>query len=235
MDNNSFQLEDPEEPESSSNLNPLEIELLRCFCLSRDGYQCANPLCRKTVHDLILEDQIIRRLKGKPERKLPILVVNHRDGSKAINSIYKGKIIPYGNVCLYCYACNRKYDIKNPEIRSDEARTYAARKSHQARPQFVRMVNNFLTKFEHVCLKKSINQFSKTIACSQELCEQSYLQQYGIRWEEINVADYDISCDYNYCSGVHIIFKNEPPRKIEEDNVVAKKEQNKNVSKNTSL
>ena len=111
MDNKPYYLEDPEELESESNLNPQEVELLRCYCLGRDGYRCANPLCKKTIYDLILEDKIIRRLKGLEPRKLPVLVINHRDGSKALNSIIKGKIIPYGNVCLYCYPCNRKYDI----------------------------------------------------------------------------------------------------------------------------
>lgn len=224
MENKPYYLEEPEESEHESNLNPLEVELLRCFCLARDGYRCEHPLCRKTIHDLDLEDKIIRRLKGKPPRKLPLLVINHKDGSKAIHSYKNGKLIPYGNVCLYCYPCNRKYDVKNPEIRTDEKRTYASRKSHQSRPKFVRMVNNYITKFNHICLKKALNQYSKALNCSQELCEQSYLQQHGTRWDEINISEYGINCDYNYCNGVHVIFMDEPPDKIPEDKVVATQE-----------
>ncbi len=186
-----------------SNLNGIEIEVIRCVCLARDGYLCFR--CRKTVQELIIEDRIMREIKGLKQRDKPVLVINHKDGTKNSHS---SDGTYFGNVELVCYPCNALYKAPEVDYHPDEIRTYASRKSHSAYVQWVYMVNNYLTKFEDACLARLANKYSKTIKCSQDALIKYAKREHETRWNVYKRPE----CDYDFCAGIHICFWGKTPK-----------------------
>ncbi len=176
-----------------SNLNQREIQIIICVCLARDGYICKK--CKTTIQELLLRDKIKREIKQLPSRIKPIVVINHLDGTKNTHTPQQ----LFGNVELVCYACNRLYEPPQVDYRPDEIRTYASRKSHEAYVKWVRMVDNYLTKFEVGCLARLANKYSKVIKCSQDALIKYAKREHETRW-----SLFVMNCDYLFCSGYHI-------------------------------
>lgn len=191
-----------------SNLNQREIQPIVCVCLARDGYICNK--CKKTIQELLLRDKILRELKQLPPRQKPIVVINHLDGTKNTHTPQQ----LFGNVELVCYSCNRLYEPPQIDYQPDEIRSYASRKSHKAYVQWVRMINNYLTKFDECCLARLSNKYSKVIKCSQDALIKYAKREYETRWDL-----FEFNCDYQFCSGIHVCFwgKMPPSKPLDQD------------------
>lgn len=195
----------------TSNLNTKEWEKIIPFCLHRDGYIC--NICKTPIPDLVLKDKIKREIEGKPPRKLPIILINHIDGTRNRDRTINGKEIPFANVEIACWSCNRKYKPPEIDYQPNEERTYASRKSHQAYQGFVKKVNDEISKFKHVCLQESLNIFSKDLKCSQDALFKYTKREIGTRWALIDKVKMDLDCDYYFCDTRHLCFIEEVPQK----------------------
>lgn len=198
-------MDSPQELDRFSRPNEKEVEIARCFCLSRDGYIC--NICKTPIQQLIMKDKLIRELMRKPPRKRPIIVLNHKDGTMNFHI----KNVLFGNVEMVCIPCNRKYKPAEVDYDPEEIRTYSARKSHQAFKKWVQLVNNYITKFGHGCEERLVNKYSKVIKCSQDILKKYDKREYETRYDLFEISDLNIECDYRFCSGVHICFWGERP------------------------
>ena len=215
----------PQELDRFSRPNEQEIEIARNFCLARDGYKCNRS--GKTVVELIAEDKVRRELDGKQPRKLPILVLNHLDGTMNFHSKDENdKLILYGNVELLSWSENAKFKPAEVDYDPNEVRTYSAHKSHNAYVKYVNLTNNLLAKFVHVCEERHVNKMSKVIKCSQDILKKYNKREFETRYDLFEIADLNIECKYRFCSGVHICFMFERPKPNQTDYDAFEKEQN---------
>lgn len=207
----------PPELDRFTRPNEQELEIARCFCLARDGYKCNRS--KKTVQELIIEDRIRRQLQNKSERKLPILVLNHLDGTMNFHSKdhNNGNLILYGNVELISWSENAKFKPAEVDFDPNEVRTYASRKSHNAYVKMINMTNNYLVKFEHGCEERLVNKYSKVIKCSQDILRKYLKREYETRYDLFDINELNITCDYKFCSGIHVCFWNTRPKPTQTD------------------
>ena len=95
-------MESPQELDRLSRPNERELVIARNFCLARDGYIC--KICKRSIQELIIQDNTLRKLIKKQPRKRPIIVLNHKDGTMNFHS----KNVMFENVEIVCVGCNRK-------------------------------------------------------------------------------------------------------------------------------
>ncbi len=94
--------------------------------------------------------------------------------------------------------------------------TWQALKSVKVRGGFRKIVDTYISKKTHVCLKMCVNTLSspEKLHCSQEVLEEVVKQNVGTKWDIINIEDFNIECDYcknYYGDNNHIIWKGKPP------------------------
>ena len=212
-------MELPQELDRFARPNEKEIEIARNFCLARDGYFC--KICKRSIQELIMQDNILRKLMKKPPRKRPIIVLNHKDGT--MNFHIKNEM--FGNVEIICCSCNRKYKPPQIDYNPNEIRTYASRKSHDAYSKYVVIVNNYLDKFHEGCLQQFLNKYSKVIKCSQDALMKYTKREIDTRWKLFNISDFNIECKYYFCDGVHLCFIDYIPEAVPTDHAVALEEE----------
>jgi hypothetical protein len=174
------------------------------FLLSRDGYHCV--LCSKDVHTLIRE--------SKPDRQLPVLVIDHIDGDTRFTDTKSG--IQGGNLRLLCYSCNRKNIRQTRPILPDRDRTPEQKKSEESKPIFYNWLNRMLVEYGNICYTMMLNRGSKVANDSSQVTVKRWFDQCFESfngYEEFPLHEHGMTCSYGRCNGVHVCMYGELPRK----------------------
>jgi len=190
--------------------------------IERHGATCF--FCKKAGWVLKIEDDAIRESKGLPDRKRRVLVVHERIRGIFDSIVYENnipKLLKWGNCVPACYSCNQREGSIEPKDIDKKTMTWQAKKS-VVRDQFTKKVDIILAQKIHICKKMVINISSNAehLHCSQEVLEEATKQNVGIRWDLINIENFNINCDYcknYYGDNEHIIFMGKPPTKEQSD------------------
>jgi len=187
--------------------------------VERHGSMCWN--CHKPSWQLMIEDDAVRKAKGLPKRKRRILVVHEIIEGMFHSSIMDNKKDPpihlkWGGCRPVCYSCNQELGHNIATITDKKTMTWQALKSVKVRGAFRKIVDTYISKKTHVCLKMCVNTLSapEKLHCSQEVLEEVVKQNVGTKWDIINIDDFNIECDYcknYYGDNNHIIWKGKPP------------------------
>jgi hypothetical protein len=171
--------------------------------LSRDGYHCVS--CAKDVQTLIRE--------SKPNRTLPVLVIDHIDGDTRYCDSKDGG--HGGNLRLLCYSCNRKNTKSERPVMPSRDRTPEQKKSEDSKPVFYNWVNAYLIENKDICYNRMLNRGSKIANDSSQVTVKRWYDQMvdvlgGYEEFYLNMVNGD--CDYSKCNNIHVCFYGEVPR-----------------------
>lgn len=206
--------------DQNSKLNSNQIQEARCFLSQLHGRFCGAGTdngegCGKSVDDLelIWKAGFITRNEKIPERVHPFLVINEKNGY-GLHRYLDGKFDYCGNVNYFCKSCNMIYNRRSGRVQQGETTTYQSRTSNKIRPKFKNELRDTLAKSEHVCYKACINKWSgrDDYACSQELLENAFDQEYDVVFDLIDTEQHKIKCGYKKCNGQHIVLKGFIPK-----------------------
>ena len=184
------------------NMSSKEHEFWIPFLLARDGYRCV--LCNSTLTELIK--------KSKPNRKLPLLVIEHIDGDSRFTDSVDGELRE--NLRLTCYPCNKKVEPEQLRITSHRKEMSASHSKHdQAEPIFLNYITKCLINDKHLCYERMIHSGAKVALRSSPVTTTRYFKtNFEGKYEIFKIADKNIICDYQFCNGEHICFIGEIPR-----------------------
>lgn len=173
------------------------------FLLARDGYFCVT--CNRDVSTLIRD--------SKSDRLLPVLVIDHIDGDTRYTDSPDG--IHGGNLRLLCYSCNRKNIAKVRPPTPERERTPEHKKSEESKPIFYNWLDRYLIDNKHICYKMMLNRGSKIANDSSQITVKRWYEQvYGLPdgYDEFQLHEVSLVCDYGKCDGTHVCFSGEIPR-----------------------
>lgn len=180
------------------------------FLLARDGYRCT--CCPKDVVTLIRE--------SKPDRKLPVLVIDHIDGDTRFTD---GKDGVHGsNLRLACYSCNRKNTKSTRPTMPKRDMTPEHEKSAKSKPKFYDWLNAYLIENKNICYQRMLNRGSDIANESSQISAKRWFNQRVDSFVDGSKKGYEVfdaesfgvtDCDYSLCDGDHVCFYGEVPRK----------------------
>ncbi len=182
---------------------PKEYEYWRNFLLGRDGYVCVG--CTKDVSTLLRE--------SKPNRTLPILVIDHIDGDTRYTDSKDGT--KGGNLRHLCYSCNRKNTRhQRPTMPVRDAPPELS-KSSKAKPIFYDFINAYIIENKDICYQRMLNRGSKVALDSSQVSAKRWFNQMVDvvnGYEIFSLEQVNGDCDYYLCDGEHVCFYGEVPR-----------------------
>lgn len=185
------------------DFTPSQREYWVNFLLARDGYCCVG--CNRDITTLVRE--------SKPDRVLPVVIVDHIDGDTRFTDSRSG--VHGGNLRLLCYSCNRKNIKKTRPLLPERERSPEQKKSDEFKPVFYNWLSAFLVDQKHICYKKMLNRGSKLAGDSSQVTAKRWYDQMFDAvdgYEEFDLFGTGLECNYGKCDGTHVCLFGEVPR-----------------------